>query len=962
MDKIYLKELNQQKKISLVISLAILWVFLIICFSVLSFKPGLEINRYKKNDIISDNYFDRPIEWSSPESISAFSLMSGNNESDVIFEKCTVYTYDNDFNIDVKPNVNTVFQDYLGGLLQYSDIPTSNFCVDKDQIVAKKAKHTCIGKNCISIFGNKIPVGKTEEYSIACLENSNICDDLLTSISFNFSLYYPNDITERNINNTISETTLCLSVKSIIVPEEIYDSVSDFYKNTIFIKNSNIYKGDKYPAELTFESCNPLDFRQKFRVQRFTYSHPAGEDDPFFEKNSGKSNIGFFCNLIYRIGNLKLSYDKDKNNFCFIDNKETPNWLLIPELDLSPDKISTTQRYEMSNYFTNKNPHYIEARKNFGWGEKNPGFTNLIYPSSGLEVIDTTNIVNPKKGIVFGVERNYNALTTDYYWESYVNPAKDNTIFQPTLKEGNGRVYSRFRLNNNGSVVNNQTFFGTLNCRTENTRGMPSRVETTIQTVSNNQDQTRFVPSIESSKLYVGTTLFLKDGEAIWERLGLYEGIYTFLDSYFINNNGISGGPVDGISTNQNGAHSGINYITPVKGMLNFINFTDATVEGVITNSPGKFFSSIIDTHDLFGGDANGNFIINFEEEEDDSIKITSFSILDKGENNINGPIDIPILDYSLLVKNANFLNHDQSVNYIAVPNLNLNGGATFSTEDPTGGTSLTVKEVLNKGFGYQKNEKVYIVQTDYNNIILTQGLDSHIVTLQDFNNSNYSAERKKLAFIRVSELETYSGSKYSLLSGDQEPEELYNYFSNSYPFFKIKYNNVPSYLEDKVYGKSPPQIAFLGEESGEDESKTMTLAKKYLVDSDTNSGTNPESFNNFFSDNNQQGESHITNVNYIQTIQFENLNYKLENSTTTNLKNNSNYFLNPFANNLSSGAELILGKFIPYRYFNTLDGIESNSVQANKFMYNNNYAQFIPYGLKHIYEEFIDLKDLPTF
>ena len=68
-----------------------------------------------------------------------------------------------------------------------------------------------------------------------------------------------------------------------------------------------------------------------------------------------------------------------------------------------------------------------------------------------------------------------------------------------------------------------------------------------------------------------------------------------------------------------------------------------------------------------------------------------------------------------------------------------------------------------------------------------------------------------------------------------------------------------------------------------------------------------------------------------------------------------------PTSNQISTDEKPILGRFIPYRHFSTLESFESTNVNTN-FMYNNNYAQFIPYGLKHIYETYLDIKDLPSF
>ena len=59
---------------------------------------------------------------------------------------------------------------------------------------------------------------------------------------------------------------------------------------------------------------------------------------------------------------MRLSYDESNNTFCFVDNDERePTWLLMPELDLSTNKISTLQRYQMSNYFSEQSPVWVRC-------------------------------------------------------------------------------------------------------------------------------------------------------------------------------------------------------------------------------------------------------------------------------------------------------------------------------------------------------------------------------------------------------------------------------------------------------------------------------------------------------------------------------------------------------------------------------------------------------------------------
>ena len=290
------KEANNKKILSLSLAIGFMLLIFIICVCILIFKPALEKDNVPTQDNINTSYFDGQQEWSKSEGVSSLSPnnLLGASEQDSNFSKCTLYTYDNNFGIYSSPNTKSVLNDYLNGLVQAEVLPETEFCVDRDQIVAQQVTHDCIGSNCLSVFGNNIEKNTNETFAAACVQNNNICKDLLTSISFNFRLYYSTDSSKiTNKENTITETTLCLSVKNISVPERIYTRIPQFYKDAgIFTQNSN-QNIKVYPALITFETCNPLDFRQKFRVQRYTWTSEAGSD-PSYVQTDGKDNTGFF--------------------------------------------------------------------------------------------------------------------------------------------------------------------------------------------------------------------------------------------------------------------------------------------------------------------------------------------------------------------------------------------------------------------------------------------------------------------------------------------------------------------------------------------------------------------------------------------------------------------------------------------------------------------------------------------
>ena len=393
-------------------------------------------------------------------------------------------------------------------------------------------------------------------------------------------------------------------------------------------------------------------------------------------------------------------------------------------------------------------------------------------------------------------------------------------------------------------------------------------VYTGISTVPDNTLQNKYAPNIKKFFLGQGKN-FIQDGEALWKVLPLYEGINHFSESYFIDNN-INGGPVGSINQPTTGTTDNVKYIVPKTDLLSLIDFSESTIENPISREEIPNLPNIgICTSALFGGNATGEFLINFgTDASTQEVNIQSFSIIDNGENNKKGPVDVPIAGTPMIVKDVKFVNQNEDVIYQAVPGINGSGGATFDAVVGSNGTSLTNVGICSGGYNYQKDEIVYIVQTNSSGIVLTENLSSNIKSLDDF--SNYVDERNKLVSVGVSPA-SFIGSKYNLLRPDQSITDLNNYF-DYYPYFDKTYNNIPFYLNNQIFGKSPPQIAFLGHDSDE-QTPTRILAKLFLANS-----TNPEDFLNFFTFG-KNPISPVTPVNYIKTIQFRDLNYSSDNN-----------------------------------------------------------------------------------
>ena len=153
---------------------------------------------------------------------------------------------------------------------------------------------------------------------------------------------------------------------------------------------------------------------------------------------------------------------------------------------------------------------------------------------------------------------------------------------------------------------------------------------------------------------------------------------------------------------------------------------------------------------------------------------------------------------------------------------------------------------------------------------------------------------------------------------------------------------------------------------------------------------TTTQSFNSqaLFNFKNEENDL-FTNLTFLKSLQIPNLNYRKYNAMPSQTVEGSNptYYYTPpnFINYNNQGIStsdvtgLTLGKFIPYQYlypnFKVPEiGTESSMIQdkvkinkqiqsVNNFYINMNYAQFIPYGKKSLYENgFTKQSDVPTF
>ncbi len=153
-------------------------------------------------------------------------------------------------------------------------------------------------------------------------------------------------------------------------------------------------------------------------------------------------------------------------------------------------------------------------------------------------------------------------------------------------------------------------------------------------------------------------------------------------------------------------------------------------------------------------------------------------------------------------------------------------------------------------------------------------------------------------------------------------------------------------------YTLSPPQIAFVG--------NGMLEELKELI----KEGSASE-ISSFIASSKKGGSGNLfSNIEFIKTIQFTELNY-IGYTQDPKVKSNSEVTADIFYNNsLGTNAKPVLGRFIPYTQFRPpiyKDDEQFPTKRSNTIFYNNNYTQLVPYGLKNIYNKFIEQQNLAS-
>ena len=218
---------------------------------------------------INPEYFDRKPTWSVPVSKNFVFTPPGQTDSITVpgTSVCQVYTYERvGSGPEKKPELKTMFTDYLEGYShRYSSKGVG--CIDPDQIAGVNETKDCLESynKCLNSSGREFSSGSGVSYPISCI--TDLCSGKVGSISLNF---------RKDDNSLMTPDTMCLSIDEIKMSNKTYDDNEDrleFYKNIGIVSlDSSLKDGDPLPIRFSNQVCNPLDPKQKLKIDRYSNS------------------------------------------------------------------------------------------------------------------------------------------------------------------------------------------------------------------------------------------------------------------------------------------------------------------------------------------------------------------------------------------------------------------------------------------------------------------------------------------------------------------------------------------------------------------------------------------------------------------------------------------------------------------------------------------------------------------
>ena len=882
------------------------------------------INQYYETKDPFSEYI--PEEFVYPPGSSKQNRIPGTN-------KCQLYTYENavsegvynsTLNIatDTKPNINSVFLDYVNGL---NHISGDFSCITPDQIEVINGFQECLKDDisdslniCYDNTGSIIDKGTSYSYARNC-SIKEPCKGILGNISLNFST---ND-------GFLSQNVSCIGVSTINVPSDFFNS----HPNLSYYRNLGIFKldpnviGNSYPVTLKSSPCNSKNSLQKFLITRYnygTFQEKVAKTESIEKTGFFPEDTGIYTSILFRPINSYLDIDIENSN-----SEETK--LILVELsdsdkkdDLKEIKWITFPKLDISS-----NRYPILQKCNFIASTENNNLYSLIsqpIPKDTFFVSSQFNLTSNSGGV------KYLSVGSGY--------CSDPITTYP--------VYTFKNLTPNGSL----NPFNFYNYKVLTKESNPPVQNSSGNFIIENRDPPRNFNFDET----------FRDGDAQINVENYANYIVQFPGEYFTKNTGsvlnIS------VSTPEN-SNSGdpsiykesdaglIDKIVvskqPVPSDLKSTQYNTGEYTGVVpvsqTNSSGgttsgtscSFKIEVLSNFDLTTQKEYANIIVSVENpginySEGDILTINSSDI---GLANYNNPtlnvsstfLEIFLFKSIPMNKEGTLSADFFTASFTSFPTQDFSILGTFSN---TGGfqplntqNDFIFEGILSRGFNFSSSS------TDPNNNIFLMQL-----TVKDQNFINFTYQSSLTNFIDSNTYDTYNTGIVSIVASSVS-DNTYNGDTPA-PISLLPVNSTQdiqfNFLgnSDMILNSSNPQLIY----GGENTSSIGTCTNSDLINTFINLKiSNEKDLENLFSLGKAGGlDTTLTNL---KSLQYSDIKYSSSLGTCVPTTN----------------SKIVLGKFIPYSSFTPMTGTNNPPTTVGDVLYNENQFGIIPYGLDLLYQ-----------
>ena len=964
----------------------------------------------KKGIKETDSYYTPVPAW-GPTISSPYYFPESNGFPVSGTKNCQIYTYENVYaeneigsTLDVitnsKPNINTVFEDYVNGLNHTGGLFS---CISQDQIYAKNVSRICNSDNskytiCYDSKGTQFASGTSVSFPVEC-SSSNLksCDGRLGSISLNFKIE----------DNKINQQTRCIGISTIRIPPKLYDNPSlQYYREDgILQSDSSLIDKDYYPVTLISDICNTRDSKQKFLITNYRFGNTQREGDNTSETENTfvPDNEGIYTSIIYKplnayldmefsgsgglatlelgvsgTGYQNIEYDivlsdpsqEGKNGRVTVvteGNNGAVQSLIISELGTGYQQgisgyvsgsTGTSATFVITSVYET-NPQFVlrKIKQDFEdvkW---------LFFPSLDLSTTrfpeqQRCNFINPLEE---DFRRRITRIIKRREFSLLSSPLDKNTIFTESYFPGDPDTVSL----NPGYCSNIRDFYPEITFRNLTSAGRLNpfnEYKYSVLTkegnppVQKNKNPFELKRKETITNLSPGNTFTDGTAEILVEDFST--NICQFPSNYFKNTRGsvLSFSPNTTFDPNDS---SGVIYKNSDVGLIDLV---------IVSKQPslqGGFLTGNYQGVSVSGGNGTS---ATFDVEVNSVFNLSQLSFVPKikitNVRNQGANYDIGDLlkldgkaiglksDPELKVEKTElekflFISIPMDSNYLLDPNPLLNFEDKYPNRDfsvigtigPNNNFEIFEDLVVDRGFGMKDGYTMWMIQLDLNS--------NSIINQTNYNNLiNYIKSKKYLN-------PRYKRTYYPGLIGIVPDSVQTNEYSGSIQApvsLGVSQNQTIefNFLQNSkmVLNPSPQQFVYGGE---------IVLGNNTLIEEfvSLNINNQQEIINYFLG----QKSGLDTDVVYLKSLQYPQINYSTED-----------------INQVNTNTEIVLGKFIPYSSFTPMvrGNIEDGfSVKFNNFLirenfrykgtyilpkipgntlYNNNYTQIIPYGLDEVY------------